>query len=124
MASDDLPFTTLAYGNGPGALPGQLRANLTGVDTTDYNHMQQAAVPLPTETHGGEDVPIYASGPMAHLFHKTHEQNYIAHVMAYASCVGDNREHCDVEPDTDSVAVVSCSLVFVLFLSVFTQILI
>lgn len=27
-------------------------------------------------------------GPMAHLFHRTHEQHYVAHVMAYAACVG------------------------------------
>ena len=32
---------------------------------------------------------IYARGPMSHLFHGIHEQHYIAHVMAYASCVGD-----------------------------------
>lgn len=25
---------------------------------------------------------------MAHLFHRTHEQHYVAHVMAYAACVG------------------------------------
>ena len=47
------------------------------------------------ETHGGEDVAIYALGPMSHLFHGTHEQNYIAHVMAYASCVGANQKHCE-----------------------------
>lgn len=51
-------------------------------------YQQQTAVPLASETHAGEDVPIYARGPMAHLFHTTHEQNYIAFVMAYASCVG------------------------------------
>jgi len=33
-------------------------------------------------------VAIYARGPMSHLFHGVHEQSYIAHVMAYASCVG------------------------------------
>lgn len=49
---------------------------------------QQSAVPLTSETHGGEDVAIYAQGPMSHLFHGVHEQHYIAHVMAYASCVG------------------------------------
>ena len=27
-----------------------------------------------SETHAGEDVGIYAGGPMAHLFHSTHEQ--------------------------------------------------
>lgn len=91
-----MPFTTLLYGNGPGGLrPGEVRQNLTGVDTRDIGYRQQALVPLMDETHGGEDVPIYASGPMAHLFHGVHEQNYIAHVMAYASCVGANRRHCD-----------------------------
>jgi len=43
---------------------------------------------MSSETHGGEDVPIYARGPMSHLFHGVQEQSYIAHVMAYASCVG------------------------------------
>ena len=32
---------------------------------------------------------IYARGAIAHLFLGVHEQNYIAHVMAFASCVGD-----------------------------------
>lgn len=53
----------------------------------DDEYMQQAAVPLDAETHGGEDVAIYAKGPMAHLFHGVKEQNYIAHVMAYAACL-------------------------------------
>ena len=45
---------------------------------------------------------IYATGPMSHLFHGVHEQNYIAHVMAYASCVGPNTGHCDEpRPDPD-----------------------
>lgn len=55
--------------------------------TDDKEYMQQAAVPLDAETHGGEDVAIYAKGPMAHLFHGVKEQNYIAHVMAYAACL-------------------------------------
>ena len=46
------------------------------------------------ETHGGEDVAIYARGPMSHLFHGVQEQNYIAHVLGYASCVGPNQGHC------------------------------
>ena len=29
----------------------------------------------------------FFSGPMAHLFHRVHEQTYVAHVMGYASCV-------------------------------------
>ncbi|KAK7097557.1 hypothetical protein V1264_004513 [Littorina saxatilis] len=87
---DGMPFATLSYTNGPG--PG--RVNLTGINTTSLDHQQSALVRMPWETHGGEDVGIYATGPMSHLFHGVHEQNYIAHVMAYAACVGPNTQHC------------------------------
>ena len=36
------------------------------------------------ETHGGEDVAIYAGGPGAHLIHGVQEQNVIFHVMIEA----------------------------------------
>ena len=49
------------------------------------SYTQEAAVYLPKETHGGEDVPIYASGPMAFLFDGTVEESFIAHVMAYSA---------------------------------------
>jgi len=64
----------------------------------DKDFVNDAAVPRKYESHGGEDVAIYARGPMSHLFHGVHEQNYIAHVMRYASCVGDNKEHCKSAP--------------------------
>ena len=46
---------------------------------------------MPTRivSHDGTDVAIYATGPMAHLFHRTHEQHYIFHVMAYAASLGE-----------------------------------
>nr|XP_009929553.1 PREDICTED: intestinal-type alkaline phosphatase-like [Opisthocomus hoazin] len=53
----------------------------------DKGYRQQAAVPLETETHSGEDVVVLARGPMAHLFHGVQEQHYIAHAMAYAACL-------------------------------------
>ena len=34
-----------------------------------------------SETHGGQDVTIYASGPDAYLFSGVVEQNYIYHVI-------------------------------------------
>ncbi len=99
-------YATLAYANGPGYSgasksqpegaktyphypeefkPAETgRPDLGGVDTTDPDHLQECGMPLSSETHGGEDVPLYAGGPAAHLFHGVIEQNVIYHVMAYA----------------------------------------
>ncbi|XP_013784535.2 alkaline phosphatase-like [Limulus polyphemus] len=95
---DNLPYTTLMYTNGPGYSKGGHRANLTGVDTTHKDYQQLSLVPMTEETHGGEDVALYAIGPMAHLFHGVQEQTYVAHAMAYTSCVGHNKEHCQKKP--------------------------
>ncbi|XP_042605189.1 intestinal-type alkaline phosphatase-like [Cyprinus carpio] len=87
-AEDSLPYTSILYANGPGyAHVNGTRGNVSEVDYFDEEYMQQAAVPLESETHGGEDVAIYAKGPMAHLFHGVKEQNYVAHAMAYAACL-------------------------------------
>uniref|UniRef100_A0A8D0FA65 Alkaline phosphatase n=1 Tax=Strix occidentalis caurina TaxID=311401 RepID=A0A8D0FA65_STROC len=82
-AKDKRAYTSILYGNGPGysiRSGGRPAASLP-----DYQ--QQAAVPLETETHSGEDVVVLAQGPMAHLFHGVQEQHYIAHAMAYATCL-------------------------------------
>ena len=100
-----LPYTTLGYANGPGytgasnaqaagikQFPhnpssftnGATRPDLTLVDTTAANFMQEATVPMGAETHAGEEVAIYASGPKAYLVHGVMEQNWIYHVMKEA----------------------------------------
>ena len=98
MALDGKPYTTIAYGNGPGSwvLDDTTRPDIAN-DITDADYEFQAVVPLYSETHSIEDVAIYAQGPMSHFFHGIHEQHYIAHVMAYAACVGDYRRSvkCD-----------------------------
>lgn len=80
-----LPYTTLGYANGPGwrdaIATGVKRPNLSAVDTSALGFLQEAAVPLGSETHAGEDVAVYASGPQAHLVHGSMEQNWIYHVM-------------------------------------------
>jgi alkaline phosphatase len=53
------------------------RPDLSDVDTTDPSYLQESAVPLPSETHAGEDVPLSAGGPGAHLFHGVQEQSYV-----------------------------------------------
>ena len=60
----------------------------------DLSFKQPAIIPDIEESHGGEDVAIYACGPMSHLFHGVHEQHYVSHVIRYAACLGTT-EHCD-----------------------------
>ena len=89
-AVDEKPYTTLGYVNGPGSVfkegadLSEGRPLLTQQDATDKNHQQQALVPTGSETHGGQDVPVYAIGPNAHLVSGTMEQNVIYHIMADA----------------------------------------
>lgn len=58
--------------------------------------MFATTLPLESETHGGDDVGIFAIGPHAHLFTGVVEQNLIPHIMAYSACLGDyaNNDRC------------------------------
>ncbi|NXB14786.1 PPBI phosphatase, partial [Rhagologus leucostigma] len=85
-AIDGKNYTSILYGNGPG-YPGSDRPNVDPDTAMKFEYQAQAAVPLNSETHGGEDVAILAKGPMAHLFYGVQEQHYIAHAMAYAACI-------------------------------------
>ncbi|MEM9494407.1 MAG: alkaline phosphatase [Pseudomonadota bacterium] len=86
-ARDGKAYTTLSYANGPGSIfqPGvdfsNGRPDPASADLTDINYRQQALIPTGSETHGGQDVGIYAVGPNAYLFSGTVEQNYIFHVI-------------------------------------------
>lgn len=77
--SDGRPYTTLGYQNGPGyqdPLP-----DLTDVDTAAPDYRQIGAYPLSSETHGGEDVAAFATGPGAELVRGVMEQNLLYDVM-------------------------------------------
>lgn len=81
-----LPYTTLGYANGPGApAVGGNRPDLTHVDTSARGYPQQALVPLAAETHGGEDVGVWARGPGAHAVRGTIEQNVLYHFIVQAT---------------------------------------
>jgi len=101
-----LPYTTLLYATGPGYagasqrqpagpkrhlhLPGafepaQGRPDLADVDTEAPDFMQEALVPMKSETHGGDDVGIWARGPGSSAFRGTLEQNVIYHVIVQAT---------------------------------------
>ena len=90
MAVDGHPYTTLGYHNGPGATPGKAR----GTPDTDPLAPQQALVPTGdtfggthnlAETHGGEDVPLYAIGPGSSAAHGVIEQNRIYDILCTAA---------------------------------------
>ena len=100
MAADGMPYTTLGYTNGRGFRdfgnetnadatyafdPDAGRKDLSNVDTESTGFHQEALIPMSSETHSGEDVGVYASGPGAFLVNGTNEQSVIFHVMDYAS---------------------------------------
>jgi alkaline phosphatase len=73
------PYTTLGYANGPGykaELP-----DLSEVDTTQPNYQQLSTIPLPAETHAGEDVAAFATGLNSQAVRGVMEQNKLYQVM-------------------------------------------
>jgi len=106
LDADGYPYTTLGYINGIGfaQLPGMRtadaiygladhdadalprgRVDLRAVDTTAEGFHPPTLVPLGGETHGGEDVAVYASGPGSSLLDGVIEQHVIYHVMNLAA---------------------------------------
>ena len=100
LDENGLPYTTLGYmnGRGFGDYGDELnadrrygdptaagRTDLREVDTTRPGYHQEALVPLGAETHGGEDVAVYASGPGAGGAAGVQEQNLLFHVMLQAT---------------------------------------
>lgn len=101
-----MPYTTLSYANGPGytgasnqqpAGPKRFphspssfetangRPDLTHVDTEHPDYMQEALVPSKSESHGGEDVGIWARGPGSKAVRGTMEQNTIYHLIVQST---------------------------------------
>ncbi|MGV8959325.1 MAG: alkaline phosphatase [Stenotrophomonas sp.] len=101
-----LTYTTLSYANGPGhtgasnqqpAGPkkhphnpssyeqAKGRPDLLNVDTTHPDYLQEALVPMRSESHGGEDVGIWARGPGSKAVRGTLEQNTIYHLIVQAT---------------------------------------
>nr|XP_006811658.1 PREDICTED: alkaline phosphatase-like [Saccoglossus kowalevskii] len=101
IGADGLPYTTILYTNGPGGITVDQnyrtsgnRGDITDTDTEADVYIQQALVQQVSSEHAGEDVLIFADGPMAHLIHGIHEQHYISHVMQYAACIGNYTAAC------------------------------
>ena len=92
--SKGIPYTVLGYQNGPGfrgvprvdpaldPFPGLSGQPGAGSNNSEYR--QESAVPLGSETHAGEDVPLFAIGPRADTIRGTVKNSRIYQVMAAA----------------------------------------
>lgn len=69
--SDEMWFYSLMYASGPGysdhVNPTGGRQNPKGKHYMNPQFRQPANVPEVEQTHGGEDVGVYASGPYSHV---------------------------------------------------------
>ena len=63
LAEDGRPYTTLSYANGPMSRD---KTDFEKVGGMDF--LYPGGVPLSSETHSGEDVPLYAKGAGAEAF--------------------------------------------------------
>ncbi|XP_076394292.1 alkaline phosphatase-like [Megachile rotundata] len=100
-------YTTLLYSNGPGYTQPRNISRKSAKDS-----IQKAGVPRVWATHGGEDVPVFAIGPLASvLFSGSIDQSYIPHAISYASCLGHHASRCsrDSTSTNDTMSVpISC----------------
>lgn len=67
--ADGNSYTTLVFGNGPNRP--NLRSNLDSATVLADNYQQETGVRLASETHGGGDVKLFASGAGARIFKGT-----------------------------------------------------
>ncbi|XP_062559247.1 alkaline phosphatase 4-like [Armigeres subalbatus] len=97
---DKEPYETISYANGPGFKTHRVNGTsdqlsnlgtwipVETMDRSAVNYHHLSGFYLSDETHGGEDVAVFATGPGSSLVRGTFEQNYIAYVMSYAGCMG------------------------------------
>lgn len=67
--ADGNSYTTLVFGNGPNRP--NLRTNLDSATVLADNYKQETGVRLSSETHGGGDVKLFATGAGAQIFKGT-----------------------------------------------------
>lgn len=85
------PYPILTYAAGPGNYAYEPEKHAK--DT-----FQPSTIPKSWGNHGGEDVPLFAAGPLAStLFTGTIDQTYIPQAISYALCISIHSERCNRE---------------------------
>ncbi|XP_063703388.1 membrane-bound alkaline phosphatase-like [Culicoides brevitarsis] len=97
-ANDGMESFILSYANGMGSYE-HVKKEGGRVDPKSFAKpiffQYPGMIPNELETHGGEDVGVYAIGPWSHLFTGNFQQFTIPHMMAYAACIGNGLKACD-----------------------------
>jgi alkaline phosphatase len=75
---------TLGYANGPLEVRAGGKTLSSAKAPTDPDYLQPKTFLFGSETHGGEDVALYGTGPGSALVSGTLEQNSIFHIIASA----------------------------------------
>ncbi|KAK9501670.1 hypothetical protein O3M35_012353 [Rhynocoris fuscipes] len=88
---DNMPYSILSYANGIKAG----RNFMFKSDLGNSDSLYPSLVPMKDETHGGEDVPVYASGPWSHMLSGVYEQTLIPATLMFASCFGPGLTACN-----------------------------
>ena len=121
--TDNMPYFTLSYANGPGYYDHHNesgRINPIDMNYSDPNFMSPSHVPLDEETHGGDDVGVYAWGAYSHLFTGLYEQHYIAHAMMYATCLGPTKFLS--APACDTALIIKSSIIQIMIFKLIAMI--
>lgn len=64
---------------------------------------QPSTIPKSWGNHGGEDVPLFAVGPLSStLFTGTFDQTYIPQAISYALCISIHSERCNREEEKNN----------------------
>jgi alkaline phosphatase len=88
LAADGKPYTTLVFGNGGGPRKA-VRDDITNVDSSgNKDYLQEVGIPLGapgSETHGGGDVMLFATGAGSGIFKGTIDNTKVNTLVRQAS---------------------------------------
>ncbi|KAF7261170.1 hypothetical protein EG68_01600 [Paragonimus skrjabini miyazakii] len=107
LANDGYPYLISAYFNGPAGSVKEPRRDPSTDRIFQDDYRQQALVPLSSATHAADDVPLYATGPLSQLFHRSVDNTYVAHATMFALCLEQYKQepHCtrrNISPNRDT----------------------
>jgi len=80
--ADGKTYTTLVFGNGPKRLAE--RVDVVSEEALDKDFHQETGIRQSSETHGGGDVKLFATGAGSHVFKGTMENTKVFHLMKAA----------------------------------------